>query len=64
MHSELARLTAPLGQHFQTGNTPMEVAVAAVSDLLHLRNAAAKNSNRDHLTVVSRTQAESTTDAS
>jgi xanthine dehydrogenase accessory factor len=35
---ELAGLTAPLGQHFQTGNTPMEVAIAAVSDVLHLRN--------------------------
>jgi xanthine dehydrogenase accessory factor len=38
---ELASLTAPLGQHFQTGNTPMEVAVAAIGDILHLRNVVA-----------------------
>lgn len=36
---EIARLTAPIGQHFKTGNQPMEVAVAAVSDLLGVRNA-------------------------
>lgn len=31
---EIAALTAPLGSRVRTGNTPMEVAVAAVSDLL------------------------------
>lgn len=35
---ELSGLTAPLGQHFKTGNTPMEVAIAAVGDVLHLRS--------------------------
>jgi xanthine dehydrogenase accessory factor len=38
---ELIGLTAPLGRHFKTGNTPMEVAVAALGDILHLRNVAA-----------------------
>jgi len=33
--NEIATLTAPLGQHSLTGNTPMEVAVAAISDILH-----------------------------
>lgn len=41
---ELMSLTAPLGQHFQTGNTPMEVAIAAVGDVLHLRNVVASGS--------------------
>ena len=34
---ELARLTAPLGQRVRTGSTPMEVAVAAVADVLDAR---------------------------
>ena len=37
---EVARLTAPLGQRVETGNTPMEVAVAAVADVLSARAAA------------------------
>lgn len=35
--SELSRLTAPLGQWVQTGNLPMEVAIAGVSDILTIR---------------------------
>ena len=35
--SELHRLTAPIGSAQHTGNLPMEVAIAAVSELLHLR---------------------------
>ena len=61
---ELEGLTAPLGQHFQTGNTPMEVAVAAIGDILHLRNRAAKGSARDRFSVVSSALVQSTTDAS
>lgn len=34
---ELQGLTAPLGRHSDTGNTPMEVAVATVADVLHIR---------------------------
>ena len=37
---EVACLTAPLGQRVETGNTPMEVAVAAVADVLSARAAA------------------------
>ena len=58
---ELGVLTSPLGEHFKTGNTPMEVAIAAVSDVLHLRNAVA---TRDHLSIVSSIDSESITDAS
>jgi len=57
--NELSRLTAPLGVHIKTGNTPMEVAIAAVSDILHLRNSTAK----EHLSLVSAVQTASTTDA-
>ncbi len=35
--NELQQLTAPLGKCLSTGNTPMEVAVAAVADLLTTR---------------------------
>lgn len=35
--AELEQLTAPLGRHIKTGSTPVEVAVAAVSDLLNCR---------------------------
>jgi len=42
--NELNKLTAPLGQHFSTGNTPMEVAIAAVSDVLHMRSVADQSS--------------------
>lgn len=35
--SELQQLTAPLGQHIETGNLPMEVAVAAMADILTAR---------------------------
>ena len=35
--SELCGLTAPLGQQVQTGNSPMEVAIAAISDVLTVR---------------------------
>ena len=38
--SELAGLSAPLGQKVRTGNTPMEVAIAAISDVLDARTAA------------------------
>lgn len=34
---EIEGLTAPLGCHGETGNTPMEVAVATVTDVLHIR---------------------------
>ena len=37
---ELSHLTAPLGQRVDTGNTPMEVAIAAAADLLSARTAA------------------------
>jgi len=37
--AEIARLTAPLGQRVDTGNTPMEVAIAAVSDVLSVRHS-------------------------
>lgn len=35
--AEIQGLTAPLGSHSETGNTPMEVAVATVADILHIR---------------------------
>jgi len=35
--AELFVLSAPLGCHSKTGNTPMEVAVAGISDILHVR---------------------------
>ncbi|MFK7853773.1 MAG: xanthine dehydrogenase accessory protein XdhC [Granulosicoccus sp.] len=35
--AELSGLTAPLGENVQTGNTPMEVAIAAMSDVLTTR---------------------------
>jgi xanthine dehydrogenase accessory factor len=35
--SELQQLTAPLGQSIETGNLPMEVAVAAMADILTAR---------------------------
>jgi xanthine dehydrogenase accessory factor len=38
--SELCGLTAPMGCHFKTGNTPMEVALAAMADVIHLRQMA------------------------
>ena len=38
--AEIARLTAPLGQRVRTGNTPMEVALAAVADVLDARAMA------------------------
>lgn len=34
---EIAQLTAPLGAAIRTGNTPMEVALAAMSDVLTIR---------------------------
>lgn len=34
---ELNGLTAPLGENVQTGNSPMEVAIAAMSDVLTIR---------------------------
>lgn len=34
---EIAQLTAPLGAAVRTGNTPMEVALAAMSDVLTIR---------------------------
>ncbi len=37
--SELSRLTAPLGTRVNTGNTPMEVAVAGIADILHERQS-------------------------
>lgn len=37
---EIARLTAPLGQRVRTGNTPMEVAIAAAADVLDARATA------------------------
>ena len=58
--AELANLTSPLGQHIQTGNTPMEVAVAALGDVLHVRNDVTQTK----LSVVSTTPQEITTDAS
>ena len=36
-HEELNQLTCPLGENVKTGNTPMEVAVAAMSDVLTAR---------------------------
>ena len=35
---ELLQLTAPIGQTIKTGNTPMEVAIAAASDVLNVKN--------------------------
>ncbi len=32
--TELSQLTAPIGQSITTGNLPMEIAVAAVADIL------------------------------
>lgn len=58
--TELAGLTSPLGEHFQTGNTPMEVAIAAVSDVIHLRNTVTS----DELNSVSSHSTETTTPAS
>ncbi len=37
--TELEQLTAPLGARIQTGNTPMEVAIAAIADVLDTRAA-------------------------
>jgi xanthine/CO dehydrogenase XdhC/CoxF family maturation factor len=34
---EIAQLTAPIGKHVHAGNLPMEIAVAAVADLM-MRN--------------------------
>lgn len=39
---EVAGLTAPLGSKLSTGNTPMEVAVAAISDVLDARGRPEK----------------------
>ena len=39
---EIARLTAPLGRRVDTGNTPMEVAIAAAADVLSARAAAGR----------------------
>ena len=39
---EIEGLTAPLGCHSETGNTPMEVAVATVADVLHIRQQQLK----------------------
>ncbi len=36
--SELLKLTAPIGLAQRTGNLPMEVAIAAVSELLQIKN--------------------------
>lgn len=38
--AELSRLTAPLGARVRTGNSPMEVAIAALADVLDARVAA------------------------
>jgi len=43
---ELNQLTAPIGDHFKTGNTPMEVAVAAVADVLHIRSESINSAKR------------------
>lgn len=37
--AELSLLTAPIGVNANTGNTPMEVAVAGISDILHVRQS-------------------------
>lgn len=58
--AELAALTSPLGQHIRTGNTPMEVAIAALGDVLHVRNDVTQTT----LSVVSTTPQEITIDAS
>ena len=39
--AEIERLTAPLGRRVDTGNTPMEVAIAAVADVLDARGGVA-----------------------
>jgi len=43
--AEIKRLTAPLGRNVSTGNTPMEVAVAGVSDVLSCRKCLQDYSN-------------------
>jgi xanthine dehydrogenase accessory factor len=44
--AEVAQLTAPLGARVRTGNTPMEVAIAALADVLDAR-ADARRSRAD-----------------
>lgn len=46
--SEIGRLTAPLGQGVKTGNTPMEVAIAGIGDVLTVR-ATVKNTGHNSL---------------
>ena len=45
--SETGRLTAPLGEGVKTGNTPMEVAIAGMADVLTARAKASKTRDRN-----------------
>ena len=45
-NSELQRLTAPLGRGVSTGNTPMEVAISGVGDVLTAREDGQKRRDR------------------
>lgn len=45
---EIDKLTAPIGRHVQTGKLPMEVAVAAVADLLMRKSARKVCKKRMH----------------
>lgn len=46
--SEIARLTSPIGASIKTGHYPMQVALAAVSELMQRAHSLA-GSNADHL---------------
>lgn len=48
--SEIRKLTAPIGAQLRTGNLPMEVAIAAVSEILQLSN---QNENTNQNTEMS-----------
>ena len=43
--SEIERLTAPLGEGIKTGDTPMEVAIAGMADILTARANISKTKN-------------------
>ena len=49
---ELAQLTAPIGVQRKTGNTPMEVAVAAISDVLYAWQSTSTSSSAQSISPI------------
>lgn len=49
--SELLQLTAPIGESITTGNLPMEIAVAAVTDIFKCRKAAQVSADEQPATI-------------